>query len=194
MVSKVKWDTAGWQKKGKWGHKTSEQKLYKLYYLQASDEEFIYKPRMSPVNGIGNNESFLSGCFSAASSVKRYYSESLQRDFDLPGSFKGVCLWVSTGNYERSQVGTSCPRGPPDLRASSQPPSGNTVHFLSHQAVSQKPPHFSNPWASRRYLDPGDKGWKSFLFVDKCLRAMQGRCQWGAEDGWFSGKTVRHSL
>lgn len=44
--------------KGKWGHKTSEQKLYKLYYLQASDEEFIYKPRMSPVNGIGNNESF----------------------------------------------------------------------------------------------------------------------------------------
>ena len=135
---------------------------------------------MSPVNVIGNNESFLSGCFSVASSVKKYHSESLQRDFDLPGSFKGVYLWVSTWNYERSQVGTSCLHGPPDLWASSQSPSGNTVHFLSHWTVSQKPPCFSNRWASRRYLDPGDKGRKSFLFVDKCSRAMQGRCQWGA--------------
>ena len=93
---------------------------------------------MSPVNVIGNNESFLSGYFSVASSVKKYHSESLQRDFDLPDSFKGVYLWVSTWNYERSQV------GPPDLWASSQSPSGNAVHFLSHRTVSQKPPCFSN--------------------------------------------------
>ena len=66
------------------------------------------------------------------------------------------------------------------LTSGYQSPSGNTVHFLSHQTVSQKPPYFSNRWASRRYLDPRDKGWKSFLFVDKCLRAMQGHCQWGA--------------
>ena len=63
--------------KGKRGHKSSEQKIYKLYYLQVSDEEFIYNPRKSPVNVIRNNESFLSGCFSIVSSVKRYYSESL---------------------------------------------------------------------------------------------------------------------
>lgn len=44
----------------KLGHKTSEQKIYKLHYLQASDKEFIYNPRKSPLNLIRNYESFLS--------------------------------------------------------------------------------------------------------------------------------------
>lgn len=63
MVGEVKLDTSWMAGKGKLVHNTSEQNNHKLYYLQVSDEEFIYNPKKSSLNLIRNN--------------KRYFSESL---------------------------------------------------------------------------------------------------------------------